>query len=84
MAVYSRSPSAFKALKSLGILQLPSERCLKIHMNCVKKADGINEEDIRHSALKYEDHITSSMAHGKLKPLGQGILIWDETKVYNS
>ena len=53
-------------------------------MNCVKKADGINEEDIRDSALKYEDHITSSMVHGKLKPLGQGILIWDETKVYNS
>ena len=51
-------------------------------MNHVKKADGINEEDIIHSSLRYEEHIITSTAQGKLKPLGQGVLIWDETKVY--
>ena len=36
LAVYSRSPSAYKALKEFRLLQLPSSRTLEdfIHSNC--------------------------------------------------
>lgn len=50
-------------------------------MDKVKKTEGINESDLYQSSLKYEDHIRSMLQAGKQKPLGEGVLIWDETKV---
>jgi hypothetical protein len=81
LAVYTRSPSAFRALRSLKILQLPCERTVKSHMNNFRKNPGINSDAIRHSALMYEEHKTRLSAQGKLLPLGEGVLMWDETKV---
>ena len=82
LAIYSRCPSAFKAVKSLNILQLPSERTMKTHMNRFKKSAGINEDDMRQSAALYKEHKTRLSAQGKNLPLGEGVLIWDETKVW--
>ena len=81
MAIYSRSPAAFKAIRSLDILQLPSERTLKINMSQFKKKSGINEDDIRQSSVMYDEHKKRLQSEGKMLPLGEGILIWDETKV---
>lgn len=81
LAIYSRSPAAFKALKSLKILDLPSERTVKTHMNECKKSPGLDGEDLRQSALLYEKHIEAVKKDGKPLPLGEGLLIWDETKV---
>ena len=57
LAVYTRSPSAFRALKSLGILQLPSERSLKQRMNETKKTVAINEKDTGSGAIKYQEQL---------------------------
>ncbi len=54
---------------------------MKAHMNHLKKKDGINKQDIWQSSLKYEDHKVNMLAQGNLLPLGEGVLIWDETKV---
>jgi hypothetical protein len=50
-------------------------------MNNFRKNPGINSDAIRHSALMYEEHKTRLSAQGKLLPLGEGVLMWDETKV---
>ena len=51
-------------------------------MNQYKKDAGINEEDMKQNAVKYEDHMKQLQEQGRtLLPLGEGILIWDETKV---
>lgn len=83
LAVYSRSPSAFNALRSLHLLQLPSERTMKMYMNHSKKKVGIVPEDIRMERDRYTEHKAKVIGQGKLPPLSQGVLIWDETKVYS-
>lgn len=52
LANYSRSLAAFKAVRNLKILQLPSEKSLKSHMNLFKKKEGIDEEDMNENAKK--------------------------------
>ncbi len=43
---------------------------------------GINERYIHESSKKYEDHIQEKIKNDHKAPLKEGILIWDETKVY--
>jgi hypothetical protein len=68
-------------VRGLGILQLPCEKTLRgyMHKHCL--SPGINEESIRQSALKYQEHIHEMVGSGCKRPLQEGILIWDETKV---
>ena len=81
LAIYSRSLAAFKALRSLKILNLPCEQSMKTHMNCLRKEEGVNEDDLRYSAKKYEEHKRTLALEGKHLHTGEGVLIWDETKV---
>lgn len=46
-----------------------------------KKNAGINEEDIHQSNIKYEAHKRSRIDSGHPVPLGEGVLIWDETSL---
>lgn len=84
LAVYSRSPGAFRALKDLRILQLPSERTLKMYMNQGNKAAGLNEKELYRYSCDYTSHKKYFQEQGKKPPLGEGVLIWDETKVLHS
>ena len=81
LAILSRSPSAFEAVRNLGILQLPCDRTLRGYMHKHCSSPGIDEESIWQSALKYQEHIQEKISGGYKKPLQEGILIWDETKV---
>lgn len=81
LAVYSRSPSAFRALKDLGILHLPCDKTLRTYMRQNVGSSGINEESIRESSRKYDECTADKVKKGHTPPLKEGILIWDETKV---
>lgn len=51
---------------------------MKGYMHSHNKCPGIDEEDIRQYSIKYKSRRVQS---GHAMPLGDGILIWDETKV---
>ena len=53
LAIFSRSPSAYNAVKSLGIFNLPCNKTLKGCMDQHFSTAGINEEALLESATKY-------------------------------
>ena len=60
---------------------MPCERTMKAEMHKFKKDPGINEEDIRQSAEMYASHKARKVQNNDPLPLGEGVLMWDETKV---
>ena len=44
MSIWSKSPQAYKELRSSGILVLPSGRLLQYYKNSVKQEPGLNKE----------------------------------------
>ncbi|XP_073239015.1 uncharacterized protein [Porites lutea] len=81
LAIYSRSPAAFRAVRSLGILQLPCSK--EIRRIIGKNADGpgINEVYLQKQSNLFKQFCKETMNAGKREPLGVGALIWDETKL---
>lgn len=81
LAIYTRSPAAFRAVRSLGILQLPC--CKELQRIVSKNADGpgIHESYIAHQSQIYETFCTKKVESGRKRPVGVGVLIFDETKV---
>lgn len=69
MAIYSRSPSAYHGLKSLGVLQLPCDRTLRQYMTY--QISGVDEDAFKKKRVQ----------EGFVKPVGEGVLMWDEVKV---
>lgn len=57
MAVYARSPSAYSALKDLGIIQLPCDKQVRKRMNANSIECGIDEEAIKQEVTKYEEFV---------------------------
>ncbi len=81
MSIFSRSLSAYHALKSLGILQLPCDRTLRHYMYKYSSTPGICEEAMLERAEKYKIFKEERVEAGYLRPVGEGVLIWDEVKV---
>ena len=81
LSIFSRSPSTYHAIKSLGILHLPCDRTLKGYMNKYSSSPGINEQAMHECAQKYEDFRKEKVKTKCVRPVGQGVLIWDEVKV---
>ena len=81
MAVYARSPSAYSALKDLGIIQLPCDKQVRKRMNANSIECGIDEEAIKQEVTKYEEFVKIQEEKKKPKPMKTGVLIFDETKV---
>lgn len=81
MAVYARYPSAYSALKDLGILQLPCEKQVRKRMNANSIDCGIDEEALKQEVTKYEEFVKIQEEKKKPKPMKTGVLIFDETKV---
>ena len=81
LAVYSRSPAAFEAIKHLGFLQLPSSSSLQAFMSSHQHDPGANEEHMELQNYLYEQHVESKVNKGSMKPKRDGILIFHEVKV---
>ena len=81
LAIYTRSPAAFRALRSLGILQLPC--CKELQRIVSKNANGpgSHEEYMAHQSQVSQTFCEKQVKVGKKRPVGVGVLIWDETKV---
>lgn len=53
MAIFLRSPAAYHAVRSLGILQLPCDRTLKGYMKRHSTFPGINKETLYQAAHRF-------------------------------
>lgn len=81
MAIFSRSPAAYRAVKALGVLQLPCDRTLKHYMQRHSTFPGINEDLLFQAAQRYEEFKSDRVHAGFACPIQEGVLIWDEVKV---
>ena len=81
LAIFSRSPASFRAVRSLGILQLPCDKTLRKFMHRHVTSPGIDEEALLQNARKYDRFKNDRAAAGLPTPVGEGVLIWDEVKV---
>ena len=80
LAVYTRSPAAYQALRGFGILQLPCANTLRTFTGFNLEKPGANER-IAHAREKYDLMIAEKKKKGKKVPLSEGVLIFDEVKV---
>ena len=81
MAIFSRSPAAYHAVRLLGILQLPCDRTLRGYMKRHSTFPGINEESLYHAAQRFAAFKANRVEAGFAPPVQEGVLIWDEVKV---
>lgn len=84
LAVYSRSPAAYEALKSFGILQLPARSTLQAYTGAFLHDAGANSSCIADQVAQYLLFCHNLEKDGKKKsPKKDGVLIFDEVKVIN-
>ena len=81
LAVYNRSPSAYQALRDLKILQLPHSKTLKQIIKDGSEKDGIDDEYLYSQHKTYVRYQKEREEEGHPRPLGVGVMIWDEVKV---
>ena len=79
--MFVRSPAAYEALKSFGVLQLPARSTLQAYTGCFLYESGAAWESIAKQVEGYEQFKLSSKMSGKLEPMADGALIFDEVKV---
>ena len=56
LAIYSRSPAAFEAVRNLGILQLPNRSSLQAFLSNERSEPGANEGQIAAQFKLYEKY----------------------------
>lgn len=81
LAIFSRSPTTYKALANLQILQLPSIRTIQRKMQEAFEHNGPSQANLRAAALSYHTMQNEAVLQGKPKPMGEGALISDKVKV---
>ena len=81
LAIYTRSPSAYEALKSFNILQLPSRSTLQAYTGCFLHEAGASWDCISQQVEMFEKFVTECKQSGKQLPCADGVLIFDEAKV---
>ena len=79
--MFVRSPAAYEALKSFGILQLPSQSTLQSYTGAFLHEAGAATESIAKQVEMYKASIAQCKKEGKLAPQSDGVLIFDEVKV---
>ena len=82
LAVYSHSPSAFEALRKLKILQLPCSKVLKRVLKDGSENPGIDEDYLMVQEEKFAEFQSNREKEGAPHPLGLGVMMWDEVKVW--
>ena len=81
LAVFSRSPAAYEALKTFNILQLPSVSTLKTYMRSNREEPGPIYHRLADEKKKYDEIKSFKKKMGMSVPLGEGALMFDEVKV---
>ena len=81
LAIFSRSPAAYHAVRSMGIMQLPCDKTLRGYMYKHASSPGINEEHLLESAKRFAAFKAQRVGEGMRPPIGEGVLIFDEVKV---
>lgn len=81
LSIFSRSPAAYKALKSFNIFKLPSASTLKKRSQVYDNTPGINHNYLCEQQQKYEELKIQTQNKGSPIPKGDGLLIFDEVKV---
>ena len=84
LAVFVRSPSAYEALKSFNILQLPSRVTLQSYTGAFLHEPGASSQSIARQAKVYKSFQAEEVKQGKHEPTSDGALIFDEVKVVSS
>ena len=78
LAVYTRSPAAYEALKGFNILNLPSVSSLKAFTGSNLEGPGDIQKRLSED---YQSLMEQKKTQGARPPLGEGVLIFDEVKV---
>lgn len=81
LAIFTRSPSAYEALKSYQILKLPSVASLKHLTSANKQPTGLNLPHLHDAKQAYTVYKEEWKEQGFLEPKEYGGLIFDEVKV---
>ena len=81
LAVYVRSPAAYKALESSGILKLPSKSTMQAYTGAFIHEPGASSVCIADQVARYLIFIEECCKTGKQEPKADGVLIFDEVKV---
>ena len=81
LAVYSRSPAAYKALCKFNILHLPSTWAVKDKLRKYVHKPGVNEEYLMVQKQRYKEFCDDKEKQGAKRPLSEGALIFDEVKI---
>ena len=81
LAVYSRSSAAYEVLRSFNILKLPSRSTMQAYTSCFLHEGGSSWDCISKQVSRYEKFKQECREAGKLIPMGDGVLIFDEVKV---
>jgi hypothetical protein len=80
LAIFTRSPAAYEALKSFNILQLPSRSTLQAYTGAFLHQPGTNNECISDQVVQYLIHCRER-ERGKKKSEHAGVLVFVEVKV---
>ena len=81
LAVYTRSPAAYNALKSFGILKLPAKSTLQAYTGAFMHQPGASSDCILDQVARFVAFKEDCQKLGKQEPKGDGALIFDEVKV---
>ena len=81
LAIYTRSPAAYEALKEFDILKLPSKATLQSYSGSFIHEPGASARCISDQVSRYLVFKEECRRLGKQEPKGDGALIFDEVKV---
>ena len=82
--MFVRSPSAYEALKSFSILQLPSRATLQAYTGAFLHDPGASSQSIAQQAKMYKSFQAEKVRQHQHEPKADGALIFDEVKVVSS
>ncbi|XP_065888474.1 uncharacterized protein [Dysidea avara] len=81
LAIYTRSPAAYKALQSFEILKLPSKSTMQAYTGAFMHAPGASNVCIVEQVSQYVLFKEECRKNGRQEPKSDGALIFDEVKV---
>ena len=81
LAIYSRSPSAYKASKSFKLLQLSCTRTLKDYIHSNREEAGKIQQCLKASCEQYDRIVEMQKELNCKTAFCEGVLIFDEVKV---
>ena len=79
--MYTRSPAAYKALQSFGILKLPSKSTMQAYTGAFMHSPGASNACIVDQVTRYVAFKEQCCKAGKQEPKADGVVIFDEVKV---